>query len=390
MGGAKTMKFRSAVISVSFFLLISGMISSATLSQAQREKEDRETVLDRKVHVERDLILEIPYVRRYCETLNIAKHRIDIGDCEIYGEIEGNGMPLILIHGGPGATHHYFHPVLSQARGFCQIIYYDQRGCGLSEFNPAGGYSVHQAVDDLESLRLALNLPKCVLIGHSYGGLLAQSYAVKYPENIAGLVLVASHPGFVDLSFLGFVKRQNEYLAEEEKKRIREIHELYLAKTISVEQTLYNAFLNGDWKRQNFYKPSKERLSQIALYEWNHGPDFNDVMSRDMRKINLKGAFEQCPIPTLIIEGRWDLSASLDKPALFHQNHPRAQLLMFDRSGHTPFTDEPDRFIQVLRGFLKNLPRVSRKDLDSWKKYLFDRETANKPPRTPGQAANRL
>ncbi len=327
----------------------------------------RETFLNRKVHIEKNLILDIPYVPRYCDTLNIKKRRINIGDCELYVEMEGKGMPLILIHGGPGATHHYFHPSFSQAKDFAQIIYYDQRGCGLSEFNKGAGYSVNQAVDDLEFLRKALNLPRWILIGHSYGGLLAQSYAVKYPENVAGLVLVASHPSFLHPSFLGFSKRQNEYLAEEEKKRIREIHELYLAKKLSVEQTLYNAFLNGDWKRQNFYKPSKERLSHIALYEWINDADFNDVMSRDARRINLKGAFENCPIPTLIIEGRWDLGASLDKPAILHKNHPRSQLIIFEQSGHRPFSDEPERFFQVLKDFLENLPQVSKKDLDSWK-----------------------
>jgi len=368
------MKYKSIITAIAFFFFISGTITNKAAPLTQTEKEVRETVLDRKIHIEKDLILDIPYVPCYCDTLNIKKSRINIGDCELYVEMEGKGMPLILIHGGPGATHHYFHPFFSQARDFAQIIYYDQRGCGLSEFNKGAGYSVDQAVDDLEFLRKALNLPRWILMGHSYGGLLAQSYAVKYPESFAGLVLVSSHPAFLHLSFLGFSKRQNEYLAEEEKERIREIHELYLAKKLSVEQTLYNAFLNGDWKRQNFYKPSKERLSQIALYEWKHDADFNDVMSRDTRRINLKGAFENCPIPTLIIEGQWDLSASFDKPGIFHKNHPRSQLIIFEQSGHRPFADEPERFLQILRDFLENLPQVSKKDLDSWKEHLLSRK----------------
>lgn len=368
------MKLKSTVVAITFFFFISGIISSQVASLAQPEKEAQETVLDRKVHIEKDLILQVPHAPRYCDTLNVEKHRINVGNCEMYVETEGKGVPLILIHGGPGATHHYFHPIFSKAKDFAKIIYYDQRGCGFSEFNRGPGYSVDQAVDDLESLRKALNLPRWILMGHSYGGLIAQSYAIKYPENVAGLVLVASHPGFLHLSFLGFSKRQNEYLAEEEKKRIREIHELYLAKKLSVEQTLYNAFLNGDWKRQSFYKPSKERLSQIALYEWKHDADFNDVMSQDARRINLKGAFENCPIPTLIIEARWDLSASSDKPAIFYKNHPRSQLIIFEQSSHNPFADEPERFFKVLRDFLENLRQVSIKDLDSWKEYLLSRK----------------
>lgn len=235
-----------------------------------------------------------------------------------------------------------------------------------------GGYSVDQAVDDLESLRKALKIEKWVLFGHSYGGLLAQCYAIKYPANIAGLVLAGSHPGFLDIKFLDYFKRQNEYLTEQERKRIKEIHALYITKKLTVEQTLYNAFLAGDWKRQHFYKPSRERLSQIALYEWKHDTGFNDLMSQDSRKINLKGAFENCPIPTILIEGKWDLSTGFNKPAIFQKNHPLSQLFMFENSGHCPFTDEPERFLQVLRHFLENLPEIPKEDLETWKEYLIN------------------
>ncbi|MBC7362929.1 MAG: alpha/beta hydrolase [Candidatus Aminicenantes bacterium] len=361
----------SSIIALIFFLL-SSWIKADTLTLDQNGKKESETVLNKKVHIEKDLILDIPRVARWCDRLELKKSRVNIGDCELYVEEEGKGLPVVLIHGGPGATHHYFHPALSQAKDFARIIYYDQRGCGLSDYVAGGGYSVAQAVEDLDSLRKALKIEKWVLFEHSYGGLLAQCYAIKYPENTAGLVLVCSHPGFLDISFLGFFKRQNEYLTEEERKRIKEIHALYIAKELTVEQTLYNAFLNGDWKRQHFYKPSKEKLSQIALYEWKHDTGFNDAMSQHSRKINLKGAFENCPISTILIEGKWDLSASLDKPAIFQKNHPLSQLFMFENSGHCPFTDEPERFFQVLRHFLENLPEIPKEHLETWKEYLIN------------------
>ena len=365
------MKKINLSIIVLFFFLFSSWIETYTLAEDQHGKKDRETVLDKKAHVENDLILEVPRVSRWCDRLDLKKSRVNVGDCELYVEEEGKGLPVVLIHGGPGATHHYFHPSLSKAKDFARIIYYDQRGCGLSDYVAGGGYSVDQATDDLESLRKELKIEKWILFGHSYGGLLAQCCAIKYPENIAGLVLVCSHPGFLDLSFLGFFKRQNEYLTERERKRIKKIHALYIAKKLTVEQTLFNAFLNGDWKRQHFYRPSKERLSQIALYEWKHDTDFNDVMSQDSRKINIKGAFENCPIPTVLIEGKWDLSASLDKPAIFQKNHPLSQLFMFENSGHCPFADETERFLQVLRHFLENLPEIPKNDLEIWKEYLI-------------------
>jgi len=366
------MKYKSIFKTLVFCLLFTEIISINSASLIQSEVELQENVLDHKVHIEKDLIVEIPDVPRWCGRLDLKKRRVNVDDCELYVEEEGKGLSVVLLHGGPGATHHYFHPSLSQVKDFARIIYYDQRGCGLSDYVTGGGYTIDQAVDDLENLRKALNVSRLILLGHSYGGLLAQCYTIKYPENVAGLVLVGSHPGFLHLSFLGFIKRQNEYLTEEERKRIKEIHALYIANKLTVEQTLYNAFLNGDWKRQHFYKPSKERLSQIALYEWKHDTDFNDVMSQDSRKINLKGAFENCPIPTILIEGKWDLSASLDKPAILQKNHPRSQLFMFKNSGHSPFADEPERFFQVLRDFVENLPDIPKEDLETWKEYLLN------------------
>ena len=75
------------------------------------------------------------------------------------------------------------------------MITYDQRGTGISDYVKGEGYSLPQAAADLDNLRLALGIKKWVVLGHSYGGLLAQYYATKYPENFAGLVLVGSSLG---------------------------------------------------------------------------------------------------------------------------------------------------------------------------------------------------
>ena len=119
----------------------------------------RETVLDRIVHAE-EKILKVPEVERLEAGLDLIVRKIDVGDASLYVEEEGVGIPLILINGGPGGTHHYFHPWFSRAKEYARIIYYDQRGTGLSDFTPGeDGYSVEQAVADLDSIRAALKVP---------------------------------------------------------------------------------------------------------------------------------------------------------------------------------------------------------------------------------------
>ena len=261
-----------------------------------KKAEKRETAREGLVHIEKELITEIPHVLRWCDILDLKKHRINVGDCELYCDEEGKGMPIVLLHGGPGATHHYFHPHFAKAKKFARIIYYDQRGCGISDYEPGEGYSVDQAADDLDNLRKGLDIEKWVVLGHSYGGLLAQYYATKYPENLAGLILVGSSLGLhVPLE----KTRQYDFITKEEMKRMGEIRkelaELYKEGKIPQEKFMeilvFNNHINGDWKRQNYYRPTREDHARMALYEWKHDPQFRGPMGQSIGMVDLEGAF---------------------------------------------------------------------------------------------------
>lgn len=366
------------VIILLIIMFLSSILLSNVLSNGQEKEKKRETVLDRVVHIEKKLITKIPKVPRWCDQLHLEKKRINVGDCELYCEVEGEGMPIVLLHGGPGSTHHHFHPHFSKAKEFAKVVYYDQRGCGLSDYEPGEGYTVDQAVDDLENLRKALNINKWIVIGHSYGGLLAQCYTIKYPESVAGLVLMGS---MVAMHIPLKATRQYDYISKEEMERIEEIYNkgrklynkilFFLFREKAIEIGIYNFHINGDWKRQNYYKPSRERIAQVALYEWKNDKNFNSIMNNDAKKYNLQGVFDDCPIPTIIIEGKWDLTWNTDKPEKLHKNHPHSQLIMFEHSSHSPFEDEPENFFSTLQDFIQNLPKISESELSRWKKYLI-------------------
>jgi proline iminopeptidase len=335
--------------------------AAQTQAQAAPSETGRERARDRVVHIEEGIIRDIPKVARLCEGMSIQKDNVDIGDCKLYCEQEGQGTPVVLLHGGPGATHHYFHPFFSRAAGFARVIYYDQRGCGLSDFEPGKGYCLGQAVDDLDALRRALGVDQWVVLGHSYGGLLAQCYAMKYPQNVKGLVLVCASTGLHGPSM---PSREGEFISQQERSKMGEIRK---TAGLSTAQLIYNNFLNGDWKRQSYYKPTPERIAQIASYEWVQDNNFNSIMSRSSNAADLAGVFAQCPIPTLILEGGWDMSWNTDKPRKFAENHPNAQLVMFGESGHNPFEDEPVKFFGVLKDFVTNLRETPALQLQYWK-----------------------
>ncbi|MCY3020953.1 MAG: alpha/beta fold hydrolase [Planctomycetota bacterium] len=307
----------------------------------------RETVLDRKAHIEAGITKEVPEVPPLCDGIvGLAGKPVDIGDGKLYCEEEGQGVQLVLLNGGPGCTHHIFHPAFSRAKEFARVIYYDQRGTGRSDADGSGEkYTVKQAVDDLDNLRKALHVDRWVVLGHSYGGFLAQCYALEYPERLLGLVLVAASTGARDVET---GTRQYEYISKEEMAKIRSI---FATKDLPPDVLVYNAHLNGDWKRQAYYRPTLDELARMARYEWKPAPGFREAIGPDMSRIDLTGKFSDFEVPTLMIEAKWDLTWAADKPEKFHKNHPNARLVVFEQSGHSPFADESEKFFTLLREF---------------------------------------
>jgi proline iminopeptidase len=364
------------------FFLAAAIAAAPHISCKSKERtygelpEERESIHDRVVHIEPELLTAIPDVFRWCDRLDLKKHRINVGDAELYVEEEGKGTPLVLINGGPGGTHHYFHPWFSRAKGFARVIYYDQRGCGLSDFEPGkDGYSVDQAVRDLDAIRRALDIEKWVVLGYSYGGFLGQYYTISHPEHTAGLILLGASPGMREDTG---DSRQGDFMSEAEKTRLvelrNELRQLVkrtdMARKRYIQLLVYNYQRNGDWKRQNYYKPSVERIAQAALYEWDHDEHFNEILGTSLNRIDLKGAFVTNPIPTLILEGKWDLTWGTIKPKILHSNHPKAKMIMFEEAGHGIYNEEPGRFFSVLKDYIQNLPDVAPEEIAAYRKAL--------------------
>jgi len=328
------------------------IILPISLLACTREQPQQETVLDEVVTMYDEIFYDVPEVPRWCDRLGFEGKHVDIGDAELYVETEGEGIPVVLLHGGPGGTHHYFHPHFSHASDFAQVIYYDQRGCGLSDYEPGEGYTIQQAVNDLENLREALDLEQWVVMGYSYGGLLAQLYATKFPESLAGLVLVSS---MVSLNVELEPTRQYDYISEEEQEWMQEINQM---PDLTREQRMFNRYLNGDWKRQFFYRPSKERIAEMARYEWVHDSELRHGIIESVYPLELEGDFDHFQVPTLILEGKWDLTWNTDKPEVIQSIHPNAEMVIIDQAGHNPFADQPETFFAELKNFIESLTKV--------------------------------
>ncbi|MBO9153298.1 alpha/beta fold hydrolase [Chitinophaga sp. GCM10012297] len=103
----------------------------------------------------------------------------------------GKGTSCIFVHGGPGAWSKSFEVMGGNVlEKKLTMWYYDQRGSGRSESPENGDYSLNRMVQDIEDIRIATGKKKIYLLAHSFGGILAFNYALKYPEYVKGLILL--------------------------------------------------------------------------------------------------------------------------------------------------------------------------------------------------------
>jgi proline iminopeptidase len=131
-----------------------------------------------------------------------------LGTFHVWTKRVGNNptLKVLLLHGGPGATHEYFESADSYFPGAgIEYYYYDQFGSGNSD-NPEDTalWNIDRFVSEVEQVRIALGLDASnfVLMGHSWGGILAMEYALAHQEHLKGLIIsnmVASAPGIQPL-----------------------------------------------------------------------------------------------------------------------------------------------------------------------------------------------
>jgi proline iminopeptidase len=123
---------------------------------------------------------------------------IAVNGTRLWYESEGSGQALVLIPAGPGVPHGYFHPHLSRLAESRRVIYYDAFGTGKSDRARGNQkYTFARDVENVEGLRKALGLGKIDVLGHSYGGMVAQAYALRYPQSVRRLILADTSWGGV-------------------------------------------------------------------------------------------------------------------------------------------------------------------------------------------------
>lgn len=129
--------------------------------------------------------------------------RVDIGGIRLFFDVAGEKLvpvgpemivrpTLLLLHGGPGFDHAAFKPGFSQLADTCQVVFLDQRGNGRSDRGEAGDWRFDRWADDISAFCDTLEIDKPILLGQSFGGMVALRTAIRHPRLAAKLIVSSS------------------------------------------------------------------------------------------------------------------------------------------------------------------------------------------------------
>jgi len=279
---------------------------------------------------------------------------------KIWYQIKGQGEPIVLIPGGPGSSHCVFVPWFDNLAVDFKVIYFDALGRGKSSrAKNKEEYSLQRDVDDLEGLRKALALTKWSVLGHSYGGVVAQAYALKYPDSVAKLILVdtlydaemwQANDDNSNYEFKNqFPERWDKLMAIRSQGHKSSSPEHIKAYDIPLGLMFFYDASNASKLRQDMSNPLDFNWD---VYYQICGDDADFEIGGEIAKFDFKKDLNNLRMPVLIIAGRYD-RVSIPWYAVKYKDYvPQAEFVMLEKSGHFPFVEEHIKFIELVSRFL--------------------------------------
>ncbi|MDH5366548.1 MAG: alpha/beta fold hydrolase [Cyclobacteriaceae bacterium] len=287
------------------------------------------------------------------EKLLIEEGYVTLNGVNHYYKTVGKGEVFVLLHGGPGMYHNELYPFFLDFAKSQKLIFYDQRGNGLSTMQKidSTNFTVELMVEDLEELRKKFKIEKLNIIGHSWGGLLAMYYGSKYPEHVKRLVLVDAAPVNTDLLIKCYEKQISMFDSAEWKK----VQELWNSKEYKAgDPAVHNQALKISEGVTFYNKAVIDNYMKVAAFNENTAKNavaLNDLATGMKLNIHVQEQLSNINCPTLLINGKEDFIVE-EAPQLAKHLIRGSELVYIDRAGHYPFIENPEMFFEKLNRFI--------------------------------------
>lgn len=247
----------------------------------------------------------------------------------LHVETIGDGPPLLVAHGGPGASHGLYR-TLAPISGRRRLVFWDHRGHGESDGLPDEQVEINDFADDAVRVADGLGIERFALFGHSFGGWVAQEAALRRPDRVATLVLAGTTPGQLGLA---------ESPADDQgPPPPTELAELMSRVPASDEEAeaMYRAL--GPY----FLRGGDDTAYQAGLAS---GSVSADSMVRVFDALGRWSAVDRLPeisCPTLLLAGRYDDFCSVQQHERIARRLADPDLAVIDNAGHMMWIERPE------------------------------------------------
>jgi proline iminopeptidase len=269
---------------------------------------------------------------------------------ELHYRSAGAGTPTVLLSGGPGFTVDYIVPVADFLPVDYRRIFLEQRGTGRSRqasLSPES-MTLHTVVEDLEALRVHLQRDRLLLVGHSWGGMLAMAYAAAYPDRVDRLILIGS--GGPTLEFVQWFSDNIDARLRPEDVEAKRRWQLAAKNGVDRDKAALEEV--RAIAPAYFFDRQKGLEFAASLTDGALRQDVNEMLFGDLAKqYDLRDRLKTLNRPVLIVQGHQDPIG--DKTAEdIHAVIPGSTLVYINKSGHFPWLEQPEEFRRTVVTFL--------------------------------------
>ncbi len=270
--------------------------------------------------------------------------KLKTNDIMTYYEISGEGIPLLLIHGG-AVDHEMWKMQVEHFSPHYKVVTYDMRGHGETGSSEKDKYSIELFAEDLKALVDALSLENPIVCGLSMGGMIAQVYAVKYPNSLRALILadtaVSSSLTLKDKIYVYILAPKNL--------------SLFMVRLLGMKRYTSFAFWFARVTRgQDWFGLNKAVLDYVrSRMEKYSVAEFNKIFAAlyDFRLADLT----KIKVPTLIINGEFESQLASSHNKKMTEMIVNTQKVVISKAGHTSNVENPSEFNEALERFCKDI-----------------------------------
>lgn len=296
--------------------------------------------------------------------------RVDVGGCRLFFDVEGTKLrpdgdvmrevpTLLLLHGGPGWDHSAFKPAFSCLADIAQIVFIDHRGNGRSDRSTPDQWTLAQWGDDIVRFCDALEIKAPVVLGSSFGGTVAMSYATRHPDHPAGLILTNTSGR----------RRPELILAAFERlggAEVREVARRYIEAPDAEAEADYLRVCNpyyGRVRRQAGGMPQDRQRRSVrnpdVIFHYYNDRQLPDgrIEPGEVKRVNMLPALASIRCPTLVMAGTEDPITPIEGARAIAAAIPPelVRLVEFEGCGHPLIEDNPDLYFGSIRRFLEGM-----------------------------------